>query len=243
MAKATERIFLPMLKMVIPELVDLNLPFEGVFHNLAIVSIKNKYPGCSQKVMNSIWGMGQMMYTKLIIVVDESVDVQNLSNVREALLNNVHDEENLVFSLGPLDALDHSSNDPLFGCRLGIDATAKCNRTGKENLNSYKIIPVHKERPNQGKDELEKFIASNDYKFVFAIDNNVDINDLSTVFWKVLNNIDAKRDIVIFNNKFGIDGTTKIKEEGLKREWPNDIVMCEEIKELVKERWGEYGID
>ena len=123
MSKATERIFLPMLKLMIPEMVDLNLPFEGVFHNCAIVSIQNKYPGCARKVMNSIWGMGQMMYTKMIIIVDESVDVQNLQQVLDVLLQNVNGSEHLVISEGPLEALDHSSNEALYGGRLGIDAT------------------------------------------------------------------------------------------------------------------------
>ena len=110
MSKATERIFLPILKLMIPEMVDLNLPFEGIFHNCAIVSIRNKYPGCARKVMNSIWGMGQMMYTKIIIIVDESVDVQNLTEVRDVLLQNVSGSESIVITEGPLEALDHSSN-------------------------------------------------------------------------------------------------------------------------------------
>ena len=242
MAKATERIFLPILKMLMPELVDLNLPFEGVFHNCAIVSVKNKYPGCASKIMNSIWGMGQMMYTKLIVVVDETVDVQNSSEVRDAVLQNVFDSESLFISDGPLDALDHSSDKSLYGSRLGVDATTKSITTQYNRLNTYKLLIVDKKCPWQGKSALEQFIKMNDDKFVIALDN-VDPKDLSTVMWKVFNNIDAKRDIIIIDNKFGIDATKKLKEEGLTRDWPNNIEMSDEIKQYVNERWDEYGID
>ncbi|MDF2676264.1 MAG: menaquinone biosynthesis decarboxylase [Bacillota bacterium] len=245
MAKATERIFLPMLKMVMPELIDLNLPFEGVFHNLALVSIKNKYPGCAQKIMNSIWGMGQMMYTKLIVVFDEDVDVQDLNQVRDAILNNVEIKD-LVFSQGPLDALDHSSNEALFGCRLGVDATNKklfnINNGQTAMKNSYHIISIDKNSSNQGKEALKEYMKNHSDKFVIVVDS-VSPENLSVVMWKLFNNIDADRDLLFLDDKIGIDATKKLKEEGLKRDWPNDIEMSEEIKEFVNERWNEYGID
>lgn len=244
MAKATERIFLPMLKMLMPELVDLNLPFEGGFHNCAIVSIKNKYPGCASKIMSSIWGMGQMMYTKLIVVVDETVDVQNLKEVSDAVLKNVNSSENLFFSDGPLDALDHSSNEAMYGSRLGIDATIKITSyVQSEIINIYQILFINKEKPWQGKETLEEFIKINNCKFVIVVNDDVDHKDLSTIMWKVFNNIDAKRDIIIIDNKIGIDATKKLKEEGLTRDWPKDIEMSDEIKQYVNERWDEYGID
>jgi len=243
-AKATERIFLPMLKMLMPELVDLNLPFEGVFHNCAIVSIKNKYPGCARKIMNSIWGMGQMMYTKLIVVVDETVNVQNLEEVSDAVLKNVKSQEHLLASDGPLDALDHSSNEAMYGSRLGIDATNNTKRDAENNIKvTYKILFINKEKPWQGKEAIEEFIKTNDNKFVIAVDYGIDPNDMSTIMWKVFNNIDAKRDIVIIENKFGVDATTKLREEGLTRDWPKDIEMSGDIKQYVNERWDEYGID
>ena len=244
MAKATERIFLPMLKMLMPELVDLNLPFEGVFHNCAIVSIKNKYPGCARKIMNSIWGMGQMMYTKLIVVVDETVDVQNLKEVNDAVLKNVNSRENLLISDGPLDALDHSSNQAMYGSRIGVDATVNVTSNIIKNItNTYKILFINKEKPWQGKETLEEFIKVNPDKFVIAVDDVADPNDLSTIMWKLFNNIDAKRDIILIDNKIGIDATRKLKEEGLTRDWPKDIEMSDEIKQYVNERWDEYGID
>ncbi|MEN6363960.1 MAG: menaquinone biosynthesis decarboxylase [Rectinema sp.] len=125
MAKATERIFLPILKQLCPEIVDMTMPLEGVFHNCVIVSIRKRFPGHARKVMNFIWGMGQMMYTKLIVVVDEDVDLKNMSMVAWRVFNNIDARRDLVLSDGPLDALDHSSPQPRYGTRLGIDATRK----------------------------------------------------------------------------------------------------------------------
>ncbi len=124
-AKATERLFLPLLKRMLPEIVDMNLPLEGVFHNCAIISIKKRYPGHVQKVCSALWGLGQMMYTKMIIVVDHDVDVQNLSTVMWKVFNNIDASRDLILSKGPLDTLDHASPTPRFGTRLGIDATKK----------------------------------------------------------------------------------------------------------------------
>lgn len=158
MGKATERIFLPLLKAALPEIKDLNLPLEGVFHNCAIVSIKKSYPAHAYKVMSALWGLGQMMFTKMIIVVDEAVDVQNMSEVLWKVFNNVDPARDIMVVKGPLDALDHSSNSPKFGSKMGIDATKK---------------------------------------------------------WP---------------------------EEGHTREWPDDIVMDEDTKRLVDEKWKEYGL-
>jgi 4-hydroxy-3-polyprenylbenzoate decarboxylase len=244
MAKATERIFLPMLRMIIPELVDINLPLEGVFHNCAIVSIKTKYPGAAIKAMNSIWGMGQMMYTKLIVVVDDSVNVQDVSQVRDAVLTHVIANKNLIIAEGPLDALDHSSNEALYGYRLGVDATSKKPMQNESTVtNTYHIKSICKERPGQGKEVLSEYMNTHSDKFVIAVDGEVNPKDLSTVMWKVFNNIDAKRDLVVLDGKIGIDATKKWKEEGLTRDWPNDIEMSQEIKQQVNESWRQYGID
>jgi 4-hydroxy-3-polyprenylbenzoate decarboxylase len=108
-----------------PEIVNLHMPLEGVFHNCVIVSIKKRFPGQARKVMNFMWGMGQMMYTKMIIVVDAEVDPSDVSTVALKAFNNIDAKRDLVFSDGPLDALDHSSPLPRFGTRLGIDATRK----------------------------------------------------------------------------------------------------------------------
>jgi len=130
MGKAVERIFLPAMKMTIPELVDIHLPVEAVFHNLMIVSIKKGYPGQARKVMNAIWSLGQAMFTKCIIVVDEDCDVQNVGEVVLRVANNIDPERDIQFTLGPVDSLDHASRLPNYGSKMGIDATRKWKAEG-----------------------------------------------------------------------------------------------------------------
>ena len=125
MGKAVERIFLPLMKLTLPEIVDINLPAEGVFHNLMIVSIRKSYAGHARKVMNGIWSMGQAMFTKCVIVLDEDCDVQDLAEVTLRVTNNIDPERDIQFTLGPVDSLDHASRLPNFGSKMGIDATRK----------------------------------------------------------------------------------------------------------------------
>jgi 4-hydroxy-3-polyprenylbenzoate decarboxylase len=125
MGKAVERIFLPLMKLTLPEIVDVNLPVEGVFHNLMIVSIRKSYPGHARKVMNGIWALGQAMFTKCIVVVDEDVNVQDTGEVVLKVFNNIDPERDIQFTLGPVDSLDHASRLPNFGSKMGIDATRK----------------------------------------------------------------------------------------------------------------------
>jgi 4-hydroxy-3-polyprenylbenzoate decarboxylase len=159
MGKATERIFLPLIKTQIPEMVDMNLPLFGVFHNYAFVSIDKRYPYQAKKVMHCIWGLGQMMFTKIIVVVDRDVNVQDVEEVLWRVGNNVDPRRDITIVDGPLDVLDHASPLPRAGSKIGIDATKK------------------------GPDE------------------------------------------------------------GHTREWPDEIEMSAEIKNLVDRRWREYGFD
>jgi 4-hydroxy-3-polyprenylbenzoate decarboxylase len=130
MAKATERIFLPLMRKQLPELVDINLPLEGVFHNLAVVSIDKRFPGHARKVMYALWGMGQMSFVKMIVVVDRWVDVQDLSEVLWRIGNNVDAKRDVVILEGPLDVLEHASDIPAYGGKMGIDATKKLPSEG-----------------------------------------------------------------------------------------------------------------
>jgi 4-hydroxy-3-polyprenylbenzoate decarboxylase len=130
MGKAVERIFLPLMKLTIPELVDINLPIEAIFHNLMIVSIRKSYPGQARKVMNAIWSLGQAMFTKCVIVVDEDVNVQDLAEVTLKVSNNIDPERDIQFTLGPVDSLDHASRLPNYGSKMGIDATRKWSSEG-----------------------------------------------------------------------------------------------------------------
>ncbi len=130
MGHAVERIFLPAMKMTIPELVDVHLPVEAVFHNLMIVSIRKSYPGHARKVMNAIWSLGQAMFTKCIIIVDEDCDVHNIPEVVLRVANNIDPERDIQFTLGPVDSLDHASRLPNYGSKMGIDATRKWKAEG-----------------------------------------------------------------------------------------------------------------
>lgn len=130
MGKAVERIFLPLMKLTLPEVRDINLPAEGVFHNLILVSIKKSYPGHARKVMHAIWGLGQAMFSKVIVVVDEDVNVQDVSEVAWKALNNIDPERDIEFCMGPIDSLDHASRLPNYGSKMGIDATRKWKEEG-----------------------------------------------------------------------------------------------------------------
>src|SRR5215217_1825655 len=157
LGKATERIFLPAIKMSVPEIVDYDLPVAGAFHNCAIVSIRKRFPGHAQKVMHAIWGLGLLSLTKAVVVVDEWVDVHDYEDVFFRVGANVDPQRDVMLTEGPLDHLDHAPTRQFYGGKIGIDATHK----GPE------------------------------------------------------------------------EGT---------REWPEEIEMSEEIRALVDQRWGEYGI-
>ncbi|HTX33739.1 MAG TPA: menaquinone biosynthesis decarboxylase [Bryobacteraceae bacterium] len=125
MGKAIERIFLPLMRLQLPEVRDIAMPPEGIFHNLILVAIRKSYPGHARKVMHAIWGTGQAMFSKVIVVVDEDVDVQNYREVAWKALNNIDPQRDIEFSLGPVDSLDHASRLPNYGSKMGVDATRK----------------------------------------------------------------------------------------------------------------------
>ena len=125
MGKAAERVMLPALQMALPEVADMNMPAEGIFHNLIIVSIRKEYLGHARKVMHALWGLGLMTLVKTIVVVDHYVDVQNMSEVAWRVSCNINPSADVVFAEGPLDDLDHATPTPKFGGKMGIDATAK----------------------------------------------------------------------------------------------------------------------
>ena len=130
LGKATERIFLPIVRLLLPEVVDMNMPAEGVFHNLVIVSIRKRYPGHARKVMYALWGLGLMMLAKTIVVVSEHVDVHDLSEIAWRVTGNIDPKRDLVLVEGPMDDLDHAALRHRFGGKLGIDATEKTDTDG-----------------------------------------------------------------------------------------------------------------
>ena len=130
MGHAIERIFLPLMRMQIPEIRDISMPAEGVFHNLMLISMRKSYPGQARRVMHAIWGLGQAMFTKVIVVVDEDVDVQNHGEVAWRALNNIDPERDIELVHGPIDTLDHASRMPDYGSKMGVDATRKLPEEG-----------------------------------------------------------------------------------------------------------------
>jgi 4-hydroxy-3-polyprenylbenzoate decarboxylase len=130
MGRAIERIFLPLMRLQLPEVRDISMPAEGVFHNLILVSIRKSYPLHARKVMHAIWGLGQAMFSKCIVVVDEDVDVQDPREVAWKALNNIDPQRDIEFVMGPVDSLDHASRLPDFGSKMGVDATRKWPQEG-----------------------------------------------------------------------------------------------------------------
>ena len=130
MGKAIERIFLPLMRLQLPEVTDVCMPAEGVFHNLMLISIRKSYPGQARKVMHAIWGLGQAMFSKVIVVVDDDVNVQNVSEVAWKALNNIDPQRDIEFVIGPVDSLDHASRLPDYGSKMGVDATRKWSQEG-----------------------------------------------------------------------------------------------------------------
>ncbi len=151
LGKATERLFLPVIKKILPEIVDINLPIEGIFHNFAFVSIDKQYPGHAFKVINALWGLGMMSLTKIIIVFDKNVNVQDIGEVIWRLGNNIEPQRDIIFTKGPLDVLEHASNIPLFGSKMGIDATKKWESEGfKRNWpDDIEMVEEIKEKINK----------------------------------------------------------------------------------------------
>lgn len=130
LGKATERLFLPVINQIVPEIVDIDLPLEGVFHNCVIVSIEKAFPKQAFKVMNALWSLGQMMFSKFIVVADADVNIHDYSEVAWRVFNNVDPKRDIIIVEGPLDVLDHSSPNPYFGHKIGIDATRKTSEEG-----------------------------------------------------------------------------------------------------------------
>jgi 4-hydroxy-3-polyprenylbenzoate decarboxylase len=275
MGKATERLFVPLLQLFQGEIVDYAMPAEGVFHNLIIVSIKPRFPGHAQKVMYGIWSIGLMMLSKAVVIVDEDVNVHDMDAVAAAVLNNVDWHRDVTQVDGPVDQLDHSAIQDSYGGKIGIDATRKPDRdpfpapaeasadqlnalVGADRWHSPRAgaLLVAADKTNHTVHDLFNAIwdTTPDHNLV-ALDDFVDLRDLSDVVWRTLGNVDWHRDIVIHNGpvdhfaadgprgQIGIDATAKTAGDGHPRGWPQEIAMSEDIRRRVDERWAAYGIE
>jgi 4-hydroxy-3-polyprenylbenzoate decarboxylase len=289
LGKATERIFLAPIKMtLIPEIMDMEMPVEGVFHNLTVVKIKKEYAGQAQKVTHAMWGAGQMMFNKILIVVDETANITNYHSLAETISANVDPQHDIYFSQGPMDVLDHSCSKFAFGGKMCVDGTKKFPEElrmdsgtawerelpASEEFHTLKtlfpeiqaiglklitrkisalILSIEKNRKNHisGLSSLLfELPVMKSVKFVFVTEENVDVNDLNDVAWRISNNMDPRRDCIVIPAKnkgeashIVLDGTRKTKKlDDFDRPWPNIICSDEQTIAAIDSRWNSLGL-
>ena len=237
-SKATERIFLAPIRMVIaPEVLDLNLPNEGVSHNIAIIKINKTYPGQAVKMASALWGAGQMMFCKVIVVVNEDINIHNYTELLETVNKSFNPNTDLYFSRGPLDVLDHAAHTAGFGGKLCIDATEKLAEE-----EGAAISEKHYQKLFQfiHKSEFDGNAAA---KITVLFDDAVDLNDIQTAVWILGNNIDVSRDCEVKDGSLVIDATSKRRGyKGFNRPWPNVVCSSQETIKAVDEKWQRLGL-
>ena len=226
--KATERIFITPIKLtMLPEVEDMELPIEGVFHNLTIVKIKTEYEGHAQKVMNAMWGAGQMMFNKILVITDK-IDIHNYAQVADYVSKHVDPYNDIYFSAGPMDVLDHSCSKFAFGSKVCIDATEKTDAHVLVDTRSIIIdmpvlqqkfpeisgintqlleagfsviaVGVKKTLPAQIETLHKQLVLEegvNQVKFIIYVDDVVELSDFGVVTWNTANNIDPRRDMML----------------------------------------------
>ena len=226
--KATERIFITPIKLtMLPEVEDMELPIEGVFHNLTIVKIKTEYEGHAQKVMNAMWGAGQMMFNKILVITDK-IDIHNYAQVADYVSKHVDPYNDIYFSAGPMDVLDHSCSKFAFGSKVCIDATEKTDAHILVDARSIIIdtpvlqqkfpaisgintqllkagfsviaVGVKKTLPAQIETLHKQLVLEegvNQVKFIIYVDDVVELSDFGVVTWNTANNIDPRRDMIL----------------------------------------------
>jgi 4-hydroxy-3-polyprenylbenzoate decarboxylase len=278
MAKATERIFLPPLRKVVPEIVDHWMPWEGVFHNIVVTAIEKEYPMQARRVMNALWGNGQMSFAKMIVVVDDAALLADPARLLQRIQDNIDPWSDLILTEGVLDVLDHSAPNPLYGGKLGIDATERvrgepprergkflcslsedellgamerldpgfvsCRMVAPRSTNPLVLVGLKKEHRSSRyfMDKLGTAEGLTEQGIIVLYDD-IDLSDGPLVLWKAFNNIDPLRDIRLSDHGLLVDATRKGTVDGYLREWPDEIEMSEEIKEKVRRRKGELGLE
>ncbi|MCV6608635.1 MAG: menaquinone biosynthesis decarboxylase [Campylobacterales bacterium] len=259
----TERIFLPLLKTTVPDLIDYRMPENGVFHNLIIAKIQTRYPGHAQQTMHALWGVGQMSFVKHAIFVDQDApELEDDEALTKHILDRV-DLDSLLVSSGVIDALDHSSPKGLVGGKLGVDATGEKKESDIELLSTSdllmklsdlepNVLEAHqimtdtvnpitfikvKKKFNVGELFKKMKPLEKHLKLVFVVDDmRNQLDNFYMLLWRVTNNIDARRDL--FTDGFiGLDATTKDKEyDNYHKEWPKDTDCTPSVLEDLKNR-------
>ena len=270
MGYGTGKIFLPLFQTTAPDVVDYHMPENGVFHNLILATLSPKYPGHSTQLMHAFWGVGQMSFVKHAIFLHEDVgELKDYDAVSEYILNRIN-IDNILISRGVVDALDHSSPEFAKGGKLGVDCTGEEVAGGdftpisddelllkiKEiegevsGLKTYKtntknpvtVIKVNKKRSVKEISQNLHEIYKHTKIVVFVDDAKNQLDNPYMLIWRVVNNIDAMRDIYFEANNIIIDGTTKNELDGYTREWPGDVECDMGVIHSLQER-GVIDID
>lgn len=269
MGWATERIFLPMLKPMAPDLIDYNMPENGVFHNLILAKIKTLYKGHAQQIMHAFWGVGQMSFVKHAIFVGEDAPELEESQALAAHILNRLDQSRVLITQGIVDHLDHSSSEQFVGGKLGVDATGDEVGKGVEALLSDEallmkiqeisssvvglkqymtetktpICMISVDKKESQRNLIQKLEGLKKHiKLLVIVDHaNNDLNDAYMLIWRVVNNIDAGRDVIL-KPFIAIDGTNKSEVDAYEREWPGDTFCTKEVLDRLQEK-GLIDID
>ena len=263
MGWATERIFLPMLKPMAPDLIDYNMPENGVFHNLILAKMKTLYKGHAMQFMHAFWGVGQMSFVKHALFVGENApELEESEALTEHILNRLGPER-VFITKGIVDHLDHSSSEQFVGGKLGVDATGDEVEEGvkallsdsellmkmqdiEPNIIELKQYFTHTKNPicvitvNKEKSQLKLIkklkVLKEHIKLLIIVDKeNNDINDVYMLVWRVVNNIDASRDVIL-KPFIAVDATNKGEVDGFKREWPGDTFCTKEVLDMLQEK-------
>ncbi|RRS31596.1 MAG: 3-octaprenyl-4-hydroxybenzoate carboxy-lyase [Epsilonproteobacteria bacterium (ex Lamellibrachia satsuma)] len=269
MGWATERVFLPMLKPMAPDLIDYNMPENGVFHNLILAKMKVMYKGHAQQFMHAFWGVGQMSFVKHAIFVGEDApELEESEALTEHILNRL-DKSKILITQGIVDHLDHSSSEQFVGGKLGVDATGDEVDEGvglllsdselhelmikiDESIRDVRQYMTHTKTPicviSIDKKESQKYLISKlhelkEYiKLLVVVDkDNNDLDNPYMLIWRIVNNIDAQRDIVL-EPFIAIDATNKNEHDNYDREWPGDTFCTEKVLDGLQEK-GLIDID
>lgn len=253
--KATERIFIKPIQLAIaPEILDIRLPSYGVAHNLVLVKTKTTYPGQNFKIMHALLGAGQMMFSKVIVCLNETIDINDDKEVFEAILNIDQLSKNIIISRGPTDVLDHASYEYTFSGKLLIDAgeiqnnkieinTNLCSNSTENLLHNNRILLIKKVNAKEKSfaEIVNKYSETKIYpeiKIVVYL-NDIDFSFASDLLpWYILNNIDPAHDCVINNNVLFINSSIKtLSDNNFKRDWPNIVCMDDKTIETINEKW------
>jgi 4-hydroxy-3-polyprenylbenzoate decarboxylase len=265
--EASERLFLPAAQLILPEIEDYHMPPAGVAHNWVNVAIHKSYPGQGYKVGNGLFGLGQMMFAKVMVVLDAEAPLKGLAALQAAFKHALPGRDTLV-SRGPIDVLDHSSRAMGYGGKLVIDGTRKQEAEGggaEFVLQSHPLLPdlpgvmqiqwpgiwaatFAKKKAGQARALAEQLLAAEQsagIRLLLLTDSDTALNP-DEVLWAVLNNIDPERDAWVLHGQTGpvlvLDGSRKLAEEGFERPWPPKIEMSPEMVKHVDGRWEKLGL-